>query len=229
MRTFRQFFEMAVGKIVYNHPDMRALGSDKLNRKFAVVLDRLAGFRFNFVFQPIGPATARGDVMDGLAEQGVEQRGHITVVLTGGTNVVYRAGNATIMPLTPWTRIHRACHGFIGGGFGGYYNPVKQQQSSASRDMESFMARTGMERAKPDQVFCFTSAQEPHTSGIEAKIELYREILTEFIWHGGTIRRPKTFQAEVFARAYGQLEDLCRSILSGFVGQTVIEGIDFMP
>lgn len=53
MKTFTQFVqEMALGTVKYNMPGVKALDSQKLNDKFAKVLERHADFTFNFLFRP---------------------------------------------------------------------------------------------------------------------------------------------------------------------------------
>ncbi len=122
--------EMAMGKVRYNMPGNKALSNQKLNTKFEQVLDRHADFLFNFIFNTSQANGKRdgiiAEIETAIRSEGYEVKNAITFVLTCGfdkTEELQGDGRTVrIMPLTPWTRIHRACHGLIGDAPEGRYN-----------------------------------------------------------------------------------------------------------
>ena len=49
MGVFKKWLEMALGNVIYDIPDSKALNSKKYNDKFVEVLKRHPDFTFNFI------------------------------------------------------------------------------------------------------------------------------------------------------------------------------------
>lgn len=230
MVSFRQFLsEMAMGVVKYDNPKLKALGSQKLNNQFAKVLERHADFTFNFVFCPLQPhdMTNRSEC-EARATAGVKKEGAITVVLTNGVNATYAAGQeggpkSKIMPLTAWTRIHRGCHWFVAQGNIFWSTPYKRSDTVSV--LEELFNSIKVNIDRPRMFFKFASAQSSD-SGTDDIVELYREIMTDYIWNGGTVRTTDYFQ-ERCPGVDEKISAACHEILSEFVGKVGIEHVDF--
>lgn len=237
MKTFDQFVqEMALGTVKYNMPGVKALASQKLNDKFAKVLERHADFTFNFLFRPYNMTAAyipdeRKMYEDDVHAQGINTAGAITVVLTRAEEKVqqlsFGSTKATIMPLTPWTRIHRACHGFIDNSGGYLSGRYANDQRWAYEEMEHAIRHASHLLHHAGYLFDFKSAKDAHGSGASIRIELYREILTDYIWNGGKVRVSE-YGEKLFPGLTENLVEGCHAILSRFVGKILIEQMDFV-
>lgn len=144
---------------------------------------------------------------------GVNTEGCITVAITAST--AKRQGD--LMPQTPWNRIHRACHGFIGGEYSaGRYVDLQNRNFDMIHDV---VDQTQIfQDQNPADVFVFQSLENDIRPA-----ELYREMLTEYIWHGGRMRVKNPYYETVLPKIY----KVMHKALEAFVGKIIIEGPDF--
>lgn len=131
------------------------------------------------------------------------------------------------MPLTPWTRIHRACHGFIDNSGGYISDRYGVIQRECYEEMGHALEDAYFSLKRPDFLFDFKSAKHMHDSGVGIQMELYREILTDYIWNGGKVRVSNNGE-RMFPGLSEKVNAACHAILSKYVGRILIEQVDFL-
>lgn len=221
-KDWLNFREMAVGTINYGNLNQKSLQSEKYNTKFHSILDKYPGVTFNFGFCTLEEATQM--------EQSFKKEGAISIILTSGFQK--RIGNQ--MPLTPWTRLHRAAHGFADWD-SPYSSRLKEKQRSSMEAMSKVL--TSFHELKKDNgqsiytkdVFRFSSIDSLDCSFkiVDNYPEIFREILTEYIWHSGRIRHNNIETTGNIAEHIAALENVCKSIIQSYVGEMMVEQIDF--
>jgi hypothetical protein len=212
---FKQWFdEMALGQTYY-HPSLNSklFNIVKVNEKFAEVMRRLPDITFNVLFVPYDFSFKRSNLQSLMQELGMKMEGTITCIVTenffnkfGHVNIE-QLGGVVLMPANSWGRIHRMAHGLIREDTGDKFYMALRQFFKSHKGLNGFQFKS------------FRTHNVDHETGIQFEVELYREILTEYIWHGGKIRYKYTQESE--KQSISELQQLIDTQLKQLVGTII--------
>jgi len=236
--------EMALGQAYY-HPDLelKLMQIVKVNKQFAEVMQRLPGITFNIMFvpsdfkynvksgknksaspDPYGNNDPEQEVRFIAKKLNMNTSNCITCVVTERFSKKFDTNSiATIVPASAWGRIHRMCHGLLREG-GNMPAEYQRTRNDLYIRIKEFFRECRLEKIPMNgfQFKSFKTNTPTNKTGINDESEFYREVLTEYIWHGGRIRyQPTQENPQPELEAIKKLQTILHEGLQELVGQII--------